>query len=256
MKVRIISGIIGGILLATILVIGGVLLDIGVLIISIIGVYEFNNAIRQIDGMRTFPKINYLFALGLFALNLFNVNGHIQVLFFVYFITLLCLLVFNEKARIQDISMTLLGGIYIPFFLYHVTLLNGNILIWLVFVIAIATDTFALFVGVAFGKRKLAPKLSPKKTIEGSIGGIVASVIATFIFALIFKIDDIIMLCVLSFFTSILSQVGDLTASKIKRIAGIKDFGNIMPGHGGVLDRFDSILFTAPIVYYYMQYFL
>lgn len=256
MKVRIISGIIGALLLITVLLIGGIVLDFGILLVSIIGIYEYNNAVSKIDGVRVVPVVNYLLAVGFFALNVFDAYNNIQFVFFLYIITLLCLFVFDGRAKLQDIGITILGGLYVPFLLFHISLLNGSILIWLVFVISTATDTFAYFIGTKFGKTKLAPQLSPTKTIEGSLAGVVGSLIATMVFAYLFDINDIVMLGILGIITSVLAQIGDLTASKIKRIAGIKDYGNIMPGHGGILDRFDSILFTAPIVYYYVHYFL
>lgn len=255
MKTRIVSGIIGFLLLLSIVIIGGYILDFAILLISLIGVYEFNKAIRKINNLKHLSVFNYLLAFALFI----SVKAPVislQVIIYFYITSLLCMIVLREDIKPQDISITMFGGMYVPFFLYHIYLLNGNILIWLIFIIAFSTDTFALFVGKAIGKRKLAPKLSPKKTIEGSIGGILGSLIVTLIFVYYFKIGNMFGFAILSIITSVMSQIGDLTASRIKRIASVKDYGKIMPGHGGVLDRFDSILFTAPIVYYYIVFFL
>lgn len=254
---RIISGLIGSGLLITVVTLGGIVLDIAILLVSMIGVYEFSNAAKEMNNIKTISIVNYLLAIAFFTLNIFDSYDNIQLVFFLYTIILLCFLVFNIKTTPQDIAMTFFGGLYVPFLLFHISLLNnGSILIWLVFITAFATDTFAYFVGVLFGKRKLAPKLSPKKSIEGSVGGILGALIITILFAYIFNIESILKLSILSIIASIMAQVGDLTASRIKRVVGIKDYGNLMPGHGGVLDRFDSILFTAPIVYYYIHYFL
>ncbi|HSH36827.1 phosphatidate cytidylyltransferase, partial [Schnuerera sp.] len=125
-----------------------------------------------------------------------------------------------------------------------------------IFIIAWGTDTFAYLTGSLFGKNKLCPKLSPKKTVEGSIGGIIGSIILTLIFVKYYGLFPIWKFFLLAFLGSIIAQLGDLNASKIKRVTGIKDYGFIMPGHGGILDRFDSILFTAPFVYYFVNFFL
>jgi phosphatidate cytidylyltransferase len=117
------------------------------------------------------------------------------------------------------------------------------------------TDTFAYFSGYLFGKHKLIPNVSPKKTIEGSIGGILGSTICCLIFGYIFKLDMALMI-VMGIIGSIIAQIGDLFASSIKRYVGIKDYGNLIPGHGGVLDRFDSVILVAPFVYSAVIFFM
>ncbi len=256
MKKRILSGLIGGALLIAILKIGGILLHFSVLIVSSIAIYEFNNALKKINNLKPISIVNYLLAFSFFIMNIINNNSFIQIIFFLYTITLLSMLVLNSKKTFFDVSATMLEGAYVAFLFYHISLLNGSIYLWFVFIIAIATDSFAYFIGTKFGKRKLCPVLSPKKSVEGSIAGILGSLIVTLIVAYVFSVGNVFKLGILSIICSIMAQIGDLTASKIKRAAGIKDYGNIMPGHGGVLDRFDSILFTAPIVYYYMIFFL
>ena len=116
---------------------------------------------------------------------------------------------------------------------------------------------------MAFGKHKLIPQLSPKKTVEGAIGGVVVAVSICVVFGVVLEMKnqlegvDTVLLCFITGFVgSIFSQIGDLAASAMKRYVGIKDFGKIMPGHGGVLDRFDSVLFAAPVVYYSMFYLI
>jgi len=131
----------------------------------------------------------------------------------------------------------------------------GSTYVWLIFVISFATDTFAYFTGYLFGKNKLIPKISPKKTIEGSIGGILGSTISCILFAYIFKLQ-ILPLVVIGSLGSIVAQFGDLFASSIKRYVGIKDYGKLIPGHGGILDRFDSVILVAPFVYYAIMFFI
>jgi len=166
------------------------------------------------------------------------------------------MLVFKESLTPIDVGINLFGGLYTIFFPFHVAFINGNNLIWLIFITAFASDTFAYFTGKMIGRHKLSPNLSPNKTIEGAIGGILGSLLLTILFIRLNNLGNYIELSLLSIICSMMSIIGDLSASKVKRIVKIKDFGNIMPGHGGVLDRFDSILFTAPIVYYYITYIL
>ena len=131
----------------------------------------------------------------------------------------------------------------------------GKIYVWLVFIIAFMTDIFAYFSGYLFGKHKLIPKVSPKKTIEGSIGGIMGSTIACIVFGYLFNIN-LAVVVFLGFFGSIVAQIGDLFASSIKRYVGIKDYGKLIPGHGGILDRFDSVILVSPFVYTIINLFI
>lgn len=164
----------------------------------------------------------------------------------------------NMKTSIKDMMITFFGISYITFFLSFIPLLhgieNGKYLIWFILIAAWGTDTCAYFVGSKFGKHKFT-EISPKKTIEGCIGGTLGSVIIALIYTLAinkFAGLDIsyIYIALIGFILSILSQIGDLSASSIKRTVGIKDFGNLIPGHGGMLDRIDSIIFIAPFAYF------
>ena len=134
------------------------------------------------------------------------------------------------------------------------TSINGRYMYILVFLGAWLCDTFAYFVGVLFGKHKLIPKISPKKTIEGAIGGIVFTVVGFALYALILNNTlsanlSYVKLCILGLVLSVISQIGDLVASLIKRQYDIKDYGAIFPGHGGVLDRFDSVMLVSPVLF-------
>lgn len=123
------------------------------------------------------------------------------------------------------------------------------------FVASFLSDAFALFAGMAFGKHKLAPRLSPKKTVEGAVGGFAGAIVSMMVYGLVWSLLfpespalSYPVLAVYGALGSIVSQVGDLSFSCIKREYGIKDFGNILPGHGGILDRFDSVIFCAPLM--------
>ena len=255
MKTRIISGVIGFFILLLIVILGGNILNVAILAISLIAVHEFHKAIRHIENINPVRTLNYLFTIGLFLTN-YSSRITVDFIIFLYVISMLVSSVLSKKHTLKDAAITLLGGLYIHFFFYHMYLLNESIYIWIVFLSAFATDTFAYFSGVFFGKRKLCPTISPKKTIEGSIGGIIGCLIVIVLFSIYFKLENIFGLAMLSIVLSVMSQIGDLTASNIKRTAQIKDYGDLMPGHGGILDRFDSILFTTPIVYYFITYII
>lgn len=170
-------------------------------------------------------------------------------------------LVFQHGSfKLDDLAMTLTGVLYIPFLMSFVTQVRvmeyGEFLIWCVLVGSVLTDTAAYFFGITFGKHKLLPLVSPKKTVEGAIGGVAGSMFAMLALWYFLPIDfqneiHWAHFLLLGFICGIVSQLGDWSASAIKRGAGIKDFGKLIPGHGGMLDRIDSILFVGPVVYLY-----
>ncbi len=147
------------------------------------------------------------------------------------------------------------GPIMLSFVYLTRNLEHGLYFVWLIFIGSWICDTCAYAVGISIGKHKLAPVLSPKKSIEGSIGGILGSMVVGFLYGhfLIQQLIDIpytgILFAIISGVAAIISQIGDLAASGIKRNQNIKDYGKLIPGHGGVMDRFDSVIFTAPLVY-------
>ena len=188
-----------------------------------------------------------------------------KFLILVYPITIIALFVevitTEMKTNFLDIVKTGFGIIYIAGFLLFIPLLykenNGKFLIWYIAIASWGTDTFAYWIGNKFGKHKLTP-ISPKKSVEGSFGGIVGAVIMALIYTyFINKYGNmnfsIHIVAGLTFILSILSQIGDLAASSIKRCVGIKDFSKLIPGHGGMLDRVDSILFIAPFAYFLLM---
>ena len=159
----------------------------------------------------------------------------------------------NERGAYDAIA-TVVGLVYVVFFSYHIVLLDrlaeGHLFTWTVILASFGSDICAYFTGYKFGKRKLAPNLSPKKTIEGAIGGVVGAGVLCGIFGIIFAKQYILQCFFIGIVGGAFSQAGDLTASAFKRKMGIKDYGNLIPGHGGIMDRFDSVIFVAPFVYY------
>jgi phosphatidate cytidylyltransferase len=264
MKQRIITGLIGAAFIALVIIGGTTLLTLGVLIIALIGVCEFYAAARLTSQkfLCTLGCVGTVFICMGDLLNAANVNN---VMFAVYiFVAVLFIVMLYNRKEITPIhiALTVLGLIYVPYFLTHIIWIRsmeiyGRYFVWLVFIGAFSTDTFAYFVGKAFGKHKLAPELSPKKTTEGAVGGIIGAglmfLLYGWIMSAFFALElNMTRLFILGIICAFVGQIGDLVASAIKRHYNVKDFGNLLPGHGGVLDRFDSILFIAPIVYLYI----
>lgn len=194
----------------------------------------------------------------------FNGNSS-SALFGIY---IYVVLLFAEAIRSrQSVTMEKMGGafflsIMIPFFLSSIVRIRQMelwpYLILLPFAAAFLSDAFALFAGMLFGKHKLAPVLSPKKTVEGAVGGFVGTIVGMVIYGLIVEFAcgrtvSYTLMMLYGAFGSVVSQLGDLSFSYIKREYGIKDFGNIFPGHGGVLDRFDSVIFCAPLIELFLR---
>ncbi len=267
MAVRIISSIIGLPILICLVLLGGIFLKAGVIILSLIGMYEFYMAvdkkIQPVHWVGFLLAVIYIASVGLTDINILD---YILTAFIP--IILIVQIIMHDKININNVCSSLFGFFYIAFMFSNILFIRklylGNWTIWLVFISAFCCDTGAYFTGMCIGKHKLAPVLSPKKTIEGAVGGIVAagacSALYGFIvnkFAQVPEDINIIFICfVIGFAAAVFSELGDLAASSIKRYTGIKDFGKIMPGHGGVLDRFDSVIFTSAAVYLMLIYFI
>lgn len=166
----------------------------------------------------------------------------------------------NMKITIYDAAITLLGIIYIVGFMIFLPLIidlqDGKLMVWYALFTAWGTDVFAYLIGKAFGKHKFTD-VSPKKSIEGCVAGILGAVVFVFIYTYVlnkymnFNLSYLYII-VVSIFLSIIGQIGDLAASTIKRYAGVKDFSNLIPGHGGMLDRLDSVIFVAPFAFFFL----
>ena len=254
MKTRVLSGLIM-LPLLVILYLGGHVLLIACLVIALMAVKEFFNGFKAI-GIKPNDTTAFGAAVALYASTLSEdgTEWHMVWIFLVVLASLLYLFKIEDR-KLEDAMATITGIFYVVFFSFHVAFVDRTeygILIWLVVITAFGTDIMAYFTGFALGRHKLCPKISPKKTIEGSIGGILGSVILSGIFGYFFASELLVHCMVIGVLGGIVSQLGDLTASIFKRKMGIKDYGNLIPGHGGILDRFDSVLFTGPMVYYYI----
>lgn len=273
-----------GIPLAFVLVFfpGGIPFAVAMGAISVLGVMEFYKGVRKI-GARPVEWAGVLAVLFfVFSARTFRYDEGTTIgAMFPTALTLLLILSFcvemvrRERAPILNVGSTVFGAIYVGWLMSHLVVLRGvrldvnemdlrhwNLLgdpgaclVMLTFLGTWACDTGAYFLGKAFGKTKLAPRLSPNKTWEGAAGGFAASVVVTVSAGYIIHLPLVHSLALGALF-GLLTQLGDLSESSIKRELDIKDFGTIVPGHGGILDRFDSILFTGPVAYYYAVLFL
>lgn len=252
MKKRILSGVFLLPLLCVILL-KGIPLYLTGLILSVISIYEFTKALN-IKNIETYSKLGYFSSFVIFLKNLFCFKiSFVICLFLILLIINITYISIYKNKSLKDFAINIIGIIYIILGFDAISgitknIPQGNIYVWIVFTITILSDTMAYFTGYFFGKHKLAPKLSPKKTIEGSVGAILFSILGCIVFGRVYSLNIYLMLF-LGSAGSIMSQIGDLLASFVKRYAGIKDYGNIIPGHGGILDRFDSILTVSQFVY-------
>ena len=270
MKKRVITGIIIIAFLVFILWLNIPIVDtIVIFTISLIGMYEYNKAFKS-AGYNVVPFIGYLSCTPILLIGL-NIETKNIITIAMVGISFLLMYTFiysilrKLKTTIIEVSITALSFIYIPFLFSFLKLIlmmeNGRILIWFVIMGAFACDTMAYLIGCKFGKRKLCPDVSPKKTIEGSIAGIIGVIIAYIIIYAIAKYGfskqlNIWLIMLMAIVSGVNGQFGDLAASAIKRFCKIKDFGTIMPGHGGILDRCDSIMFVAPLVYIILKVYM
>lgn len=279
MKNRVIFGILFGLLGIAIVVIPfSPLTDVAVFIFTLMAVYELEKSIGVTN--------KFIYGLSLFfsALTL-GYHGYVDMLgidvpvlpiVVVYCILMLVTIVIDfGKTKFDHAGLSILFSLIMPTAIgcflrmrnmteqFEGVITRGHIrfLVWFCLGGAVFADTFALFTGIKLGKHKLCPRVSPKKTVEGAIGGVIGSAVINIIALLVcnwlcykdFPLPVWYMI-ILSFVVPVISMFGDLIASTIKRNYGIKDFGNLIPGHGGIMDRFDSISIVVPFVYCVLLY--
>ena len=263
---RVASGVIGAALLILIILYTRAwAFNIVVSIACIVSLYELVTTLGH-NKKPQLAVIEYAFAVILLIILFLTKDSGIflmPVLVAYAMLLLISAIFWHEKIKFGDVSAAFFVLIYSVMFLYHIALIremeNGKLLVFLPFLCAWMPDTFAYFSGLLFGKHKLCPNISPKKTVEGAIGGVIGCIIITMLFGLVAnsvygREVSYVLLLVLAVFCSVIAQLGDLSASLIKREYGVKDFGNLIPGHGGILDRIDSLIFVAPLVYYFLLY--
>ena len=254
MKKRVISAIVALIICIPLLIIGGYPFYIGVSVLSVIGYYEIINLKERERKIPLFIKLLGLVTYLMIVLdNVVNSNVFLidyKVLAIDAFALMLPIIFYDKKKYNVNDALYLIGfsiflGITFNFLMIFRNI-DINYLIYIL-LITIMTDTFAHFFGTKIGKYKLCPSVSPNKTIEGAVGGAIMGTFISSVFYLTVFGGKMLIVILISLMLSIVAQCGDLVFSAIKREYDVKDFGKIMPGHGGVLDRFDSLLFSILI---------
>lgn len=277
MKQRIISAGVGiGILVILLSLYQTIILNISISIISAMAVYELLLATGYIEN-KMLTSVCLFFSVLVAFFDKYFISKFILPLFMIFVFILFVVMLINYKTvKLEQIGLMFFISTVIPFafsmLIYMRDDLKEKPLVAMLYILlalgsAWVTDSGAYFVGVFLGKTKLVPNISPKKTVEGLIGGLISSIVFGLILVVLSVLFSILfygsgislhihyfrLLCIIPI-ASIMGVLGDLLASVIKRQCSIKDFGSIMPGHGGVLDRFDSVLFTIPF-YYFVELF-
>lgn len=222
---------------------GGIFIFLMCLFLSSSAIYELQTPMSKIDKKGNLA-ISLVYNL-IFNILLYNKNIELALISLAIFVSFEMFLFTFRDLGIKSSLVDSFSILYITVSFSLIYLLKDNMLIWLIYICSWGTDTFAYIFGMLFGKTKLT-SISPKKTAEGSIGGIIGSVLLAIIFGKFIQYHSLISLVIISIFGSIIAQIGDICSSKIKRESGIKDYSNILIGHGGVLDRYDSVLFVIP----------
>ncbi len=261
MKTRIISGIVASLLLVCILVINGFWSPVSAIMVALLSAIASYEMLRNTTAVKNSYAV--IIAMVYSAVAIFTSSGILKIptvaftVVYVLAIAVLTLVCYGS-FKIEEMAMCISMPILIAFsFSCLERIINysglGIFLLIMLLNFSSVADCGAYFTGVAIGRHKLAPIISPKKTVEGFIGGLVTAMVGTVVICLIFnavtdKTANILGLCLITPIMVVIGVIGDLFTSAIKRTYGIKDYGNIMPGHGGVLDRCDSILFCAPVL--------
>ena len=258
-KTRLISGILLVIAALLTIISGNYVLFVTLLCVSLLGMQELYKAMG-VHGESTglLEIIGYLGAILYYVSLLLGFESYGLMTVLVSLILIMFVYVFTyPKYNAHQIMSAFFGVVYVAVMLSFILLTrnlpDGKFIVWLIFLCSWGCDTCAYCVGVLIGKHKMAPKLSPKKSIEGGIGGLAGAALLGALYALAINkwggasagVGEYALIC---FVGGIISMIGDLAASAIKRNHEIKDYGKLIPGHGGILDRFDSVIFTAPVI--------
>jgi len=261
MMQRIITGVLSAALLIFIIYVRGVVFDVVIALAAFLSCYEM---IKAFNKANVKPVMVPVYGMALLMLPAFLLLGALGIFFVSAFaaFAIMFQIALRKDPRWMDAaaSLNVLLGVPLPLMmLYPILRIDppelGALLTFLVFVIALLGDTFAYFVGVSIGKHKMAPAISPKKTWEGAIGGLLGSTLGAALLCIggrtIVTMPPLWHFILLGLVGGVAGQLGDLSASLIKRFCGAKDFGTIFPGHGGMMDRIDSIIFVCYVLFGY-----
>lgn len=252
MAVRVVSALILLPVLFFVVIKGGMVTKIALLAVILISIKEFTAAFSK-SGIKSTNSLLYILSILLILPQWRDLWGALPPLLFTLIFVESALLIFGRRS-VEEISVSVLTFVYITVALSTVLKVQEMYpdFVWYIFIFAFVTDTFAYFTGMFFGKTKLIPSVSPKKTVEGALGGIFGCILCSSVYAYWRHPEFLFPVMLAAVPGSIVSQFGDLFASVFKRKLGIKDYGNLIPGHGGMLDRIDSIIFTTPFTYLFL----
>ena len=254
-KTRLISGIVLVIIALATIISGSWILFFTLLAVSLIGMRELYKVMKVSDEHVTVLElVGYLGAVLYYIAMKADFGNYGTMAIIISMILILFVYVFGyPKYHAEQVMAAFFGVIYVAVmlsFIYHTrSLPDGKFLVWLIFLCSWGCDTCAYCVGMLIGKHKMAPVLSPKKSIEGAVGGVAGAALLGVIYAAATQ-GKMAEYALIGAVGALISMVGDLAASAIKRNQNIKDYGKLIPGHGGILDRFDSVIITAPVIYY------
>ncbi|MFR8549127.1 MAG: phosphatidate cytidylyltransferase [Lachnospiraceae bacterium] len=266
-RTRLLSGIVLVALALVLLITGGPVLAASLLAISIIGLNELYRALGIEDGkFSPLAAVGYLGCFFYYMIVILDLSAYTMTVLIALLILFMAVYVFTyPRYKTDQVTGAFFGVVYVAVMLsciYELRIMeHGVFLVWLIFISSWGCDTCAYCVGMLFGKHKMSPKLSPKKSVEGAVGGVVGAALIGAIYAAAIAgwmdggTHTMMSFAVICALGGLISMVGDLAASAIKRNRGIKDYGKLIPGHGGILDRFDSVIFIAPVIYYLAQAF-
>ena len=254
-KTRLISGIVLVIIALATIISGSWILFFTLLAVSLIGMRELYKVMKVSDEHVTVLElVGYLGAVLYYIAMKADFGNYGTMAIIISMILILFVYVFGyPKYHAEQVMAAFFGVVYVAVMISFIyltrSLPDGKFLVWLIFLCSWGCDTCAYCVGMLIGKHKMAPVLSPKKSIEGAVGGVAGAALLGVIYAAATqgKMAEYALICAVG---ALISMVGDLAASAIKRNQNIKDYGKLIPGHGGILDRFDSVIITAPVIYY------
>lgn len=261
---RMLTGLIIGTLVLLCLIEGKLAL---LLLLAIIFVFGTKEYVKILNHKGFYPSLTMIYLTEFLLLLLAgfnNYNGALIVLTFCVIGAFMWILFRGRQPYIANVATTVLGMIYCGWLPLHLAFLrnlscerfnDGLVFLVMLLISVILTDTGCYYVGCNFGKHKLAPIISPNKTIEGSIGGIICAIIGSMVIGWYIGLEWYLS-ATIGLICTVFAQIGDLCESLIKRDAGVKDSGDILPGHGGFLDRCDSYILTIPVMYYFCNYFI
>ena len=254
-KTRLLSGIVLVAVALLTIISGGYVLFFTLLGFSLIGMQELYKVMKvREDHFNALEIAGYLGAVIYYVLMSLDFEKYGMMGVIISFMMFMFVYVFTyPKFKAEQVMPAFFGVVYVAVMLSFIYLTrnlpDGKFLVWLIFLCSWGCDTCAYCVGMLIGKHKMAPVLSPKKSVEGAVGGVAGAALLGVIYAAATQ-GPMLEYAVICAIGALISMVGDLAASAIKRNQGIKDYGKLIPGHRGILDRFDSVIFTAPVIYF------